>query len=250
MGTATFLLTGALNGTAFYVLGSCLAALALVVTAIGLRASQGFPSRALTWVGILIFGVLVIGTATFAVLYSEDEQAHREAELAAEEAQEGASELPGGGEVPTPDLEQAEGSAGTEAAPEEAPAGGAAKAQGGGKKAGQQGGKQAKGGGKKAQPAAEGPGGTLALAADPAQIAYDKTALSSRAGPVTIDLDNPSQIAHDVAIAQGSREIAKSDLITDSSTSVTADLAPGKYVFFCTVPGHREAGMQGTLTVR
>ena len=28
-----------------------------------------------------------------------------------------------------------------------------------------------------------------------------------------------------------------------------ANLAPGKYVFYCTVPGHRQAGMQGDLTV-
>jgi len=53
-----------------------------------------------------------------------------------------------------------------------------------------------------------------------------------------------------VAIAKGSQELAKSPLISQSSTSVSADLAPGKYVFYCTVPGHRQAGMQGTLTVK
>ncbi|MGH2980987.1 MAG: plastocyanin/azurin family copper-binding protein [Solirubrobacterales bacterium] len=220
MNGTTFLLA-ALNETAFYVLGSCLTVLALAVTAIGLRDSDSFSSNLATRAGLLVFAVIVVGTAYFAVDYSEDEQAHREAELAAEEAEEGATELPAGGEVPTPEAAEAEGTPpGQEPSPQT----------------------QA--------PAAKGPGGTVQLAADPTQIAYDKSALSSKPGAVTIDFDNPAQVAHDVAIASGSEEIAKSELVTDGKASVTAALTPGKYVFFCTVPGHREAGMQGTLTVR
>jgi plastocyanin len=214
------------NGTAFYVLGSCLTVLALAVTALGLRQSQALSSSIGARVGILLFAVLVVGTTTFAVLYSEDEQEHREAELAAEEAEEGATELPAGGEVPTPDASGAEGTPpGEQPSPQTTPP-----SEGAG--------------------GAQGAGGTLELAADPTQIAYDKSALASKPGAVTIDFDNPSQISHDVAIARGSQEIAKSELITESQTSVTADLAPGEYVFFCTVPGHREAGMEGTLSVK
>jgi plastocyanin len=102
----------------------------------------------------------------------------------------------------------------------------------------------------KKQPAAKGPGGTLKLSADPTQIAYTTKALSSKSGKVTIDFNNPAPIQHDVAIAKGSQELAKSPLVAQSSTSVTTDLASGKYVFYCTVPGHREAGMEGTLTVK
>jgi plastocyanin len=219
-GTSIFLL-GILNGTAFYVLGTCLAILALAVTAAGLRDSNAFSSSTAARIGVVAFALLVVGTVTFAVRYSVDEQADRRAELAAEEAEEGATELPGGGEVPTPEAAQAEGApVGQQPPPQATP------------------------------PAAKGPGGTLALAADPTQIAYDKKALSSKPGQVTIDFENPAQVSHDVAIAKGSEEIAKSDLIAQSKTSVTADLAPGSYVFFCTVPGHREAGMQGTLTVK
>lgn len=96
---------------------------------------------------------------------------------------------------------------------------------------------------------ASGPGGTLKLAADPTQIAFDTTKLSSKPGKVTIDLDNPAALEHDVAIEQEGKTIAVSDRITEDETSVTAELAPGEYTFLCTVPGHAEAGMEGTLTV-
>jgi plastocyanin len=108
------------------------------------------------------------------------------------------------------------------------------------------------GGGEKAKPeaAAKGPGGTLKLAADPTQIAFDTTTLTSKPGKVTIDFDNPSALEHDVAIEQDGKEIAISETIAKGETSVSADLAPGTYTFLCTVPGHAEAGMEGTLTVK
>lgn len=97
---------------------------------------------------------------------------------------------------------------------------------------------------------AKGPGGTLQLAADPTQIAFDTTTLTSKPGKVTIEFSNPAAIEHDVAIEQNGKVIAKSELITKGKTSVAADLAPGTYTFLCTVPGHAEAGMEGTLTVK
>jgi plastocyanin len=103
---------------------------------------------------------------------------------------------------------------------------------------------------KESQSAAGGPGGTLQLAASPTQIAFDTTTLASKPGKVTIDFTNPAAIEHDVAIEQDGKQIAKSALITEGKTSVTANLAPGTYTFLCTVPGHAEAGMEGTLTVK
>jgi plastocyanin len=107
-------------------------------------------------------------------------------------------------------------------------------------------------GGAKAKPEAKakGPGGTLKLAADPTQIAFDTTTLTSKPGKVTIDFDNPSALEHDVAIEQDGKQIAISETIAKGKTSVSADLAPGAYTFLCTVPGHAEAGMEGTLTIK
>jgi len=102
----------------------------------------------------------------------------------------------------------------------------------------------------KPQPAAKGPGGALELAADPTQIAFDTTKLTSKPGKVTIDFTNPAALEHDVAIEQDGREIAVSETIAKGKTSVSADLAPGAYTFLCTVPGHAEAGMEGALRVR
>jgi uncharacterized cupredoxin-like copper-binding protein len=67
---------------------------------------------------------------------------------------------------------------------------------------------------------------------------------------VTIEFNNPAPIEHDVAIEKEGKEIAVSELISEAETSVSAELEPGTYTFLCTVPGHAEAGMEGTLTVK
>lgn len=104
----------------------------------------------------------------------------------------------------------------------------------------------------KASPAAGGGGAgeTLDLAASPTQLAFDTKELTSKSGKVTIDFDNPAAIEHDVAIEQNGKLIAKSALVSEGKTSVSAKLEPGTYTFICTVPGHAQAGMEGTLVVK
>lgn len=94
-----------------------------------------------------------------------------------------------------------------------------------------------------------GGGTTLTLAADPGgDLAFDKTELTAPAGEVTIELTNDSGIPHNVEVeGNGVEEV--SDTITEGSTSLTLTLEPGEYEFYCAVPGHREGGMEGTLTV-
>lgn len=91
---------------------------------------------------------------------------------------------------------------------------------------------------------------TLQLSASPTSIAFDTTKLSAQAGKVTIDFENPAPLEHNVAIEQGGKVIAQSETLAEGKTSVSADLEPGAYTFLCTVPGHAEAGMEGTLTVK
>jgi plastocyanin len=94
---------------------------------------------------------------------------------------------------------------------------------------------------------------TIKLSADPSgALSFDTDSLSAKAGSVTIDFDNPAAITHDVAVEDSSgKELGKSDLIAQSKTTLDlSNLKPGTYTYFCTVPGHREGGMEGTLTVK
>lgn len=97
-----------------------------------------------------------------------------------------------------------------------------------------------------------GGGSTVAFEADPnGELAYTTTEASAKAGNVTVDFKNPQSLTHDVAIEDsGGKEVGKTELIGEGETSTTVDLKPGTYTYYCTVPGHREAGMEGTLTVK
>jgi len=101
-------------------------------------------------------------------------------------------------------------------------------------------------------PEASGGGGgqelALAAAAD-GSLAFDETELTAPAGPVTIDLDNPASTPHAVEIEGNGVEEA-SETVSASKTSVSADLKPGTYEFYCPVGNHRDQGMEGTLTVK
>jgi plastocyanin len=92
---------------------------------------------------------------------------------------------------------------------------------------------------------------TLDLKADPGgMLRFDKKTLTAPAGTVTIAMTNPSQVDHDIAI-EGNGVDKSGPVVKSGGTSkVTADLKPGKYEFYCTVDGHKQAGMTGTLTVR
>jgi plastocyanin len=96
-----------------------------------------------------------------------------------------------------------------------------------------------------------GGGKTVAVAADPGgALMFTTTKLTAPAGKVTFDFTNQAKIPHAFEI-QGHGTDAKTATVTGGTASVTVkDLKPGTYTFFCPVPGHRAAGMEGTLTVK
>ena len=98
----------------------------------------------------------------------------------------------------------------------------------------------------------EGAGGTISVSADPdGAIAYTETSLTAPAGDDTVEFDNPASLSHDVVIEDADgNEVARTDVIAQDTATTTAQLEPGEYTFFCSVDGHRDQGMEGTLTVK
>jgi mono/diheme cytochrome c family protein len=113
---------------------------------------------------------------------------------------------------------------------------------------------QAPGAGKPAVEAA----GKLQIPASPSgQLAYVTNKASATAGPVTIEMPNMSGVMHNIAIEAGENgasakgaPIGASQFVSKGTAKVTVNLKPGTYTFFCEAPGHRAAGMWGTLKVK
>jgi plastocyanin len=99
---------------------------------------------------------------------------------------------------------------------------------------------------------ASGAGSSLKLAANPSgQLEYDTKSLAAKAGKVSIDFTNSSPVAHDVTIESSSgQKLGATPVFEGGSKTLSLELKAGTYKFFCSVPGHRQAGMEGTLTVQ
>ena len=98
-----------------------------------------------------------------------------------------------------------------------------------------------------------GGGQTLSLAAsEQGGLSFTKKALTARAGTVTLRMANPSGDQFPHAIAIEGKGVDKDGRVVQpgSDSTVTAHLQPGTYTFYCPVPGHRQAGMEGTLTIQ
>jgi plastocyanin len=95
-----------------------------------------------------------------------------------------------------------------------------------------------------------GGGEALTLTADPGgALSWDPGELSAPAGSVSIELVNDSPTPHAVEV-EGNGVEEESETITGGNTTLTVDLEPGEYTYYCPVGNHRQAGMEGTLTVQ
>jgi plastocyanin len=92
----------------------------------------------------------------------------------------------------------------------------------------------------------------VSLEANPeGQLEYNTKTLSAKAGKVTVSFKNMSSLMHNVTVESSSgSQVGATPTFSGSTKSVTLNLKPGTYKFFCSVPGHRQAGMEGTLTVK
>jgi plastocyanin len=210
-----------LDGSIFWYVGIALVIAALVVSYVGIRGKGSFPPSNRVFAAVAIpFAALVVATGAYAWANAEEEQEHRDEELAHEEelaAEEEGEQPPAPGGAPSGEPAEA---------PPSAPGGGQ-------------------------QPPPPGGGERLAVASpEDGSLAFDPDGLSARAGLITLAYDNPSPVVHNINIedAEG-QTLEESEDVTGGSVEIQAELVPGEYVFYCSIAGHREGGMEGTLTV-
>ena len=108
------------------------------------------------------------------------------------------------------------------------------------------------GAGKEDEPASGGGAAqTIRISADPGgALAFDKTSLSATPGKVTIVMDNPSDLPHAVEIEGNGVEVVGDTVMKGGMSKASADVEAGEYEYYCPVGNHKDAGMEGTLTVK
>jgi plastocyanin len=97
-----------------------------------------------------------------------------------------------------------------------------------------------------------GAGHALSLSANPeGQLKYSTSTLTAKAGKVSITFTNMASLSHNLTVASSSgAQMGATESFQGGSKTLALNLTAGTYKFFCTVPGHRAAGMEGTLTVQ
>src|SRR2546428_547782 len=89
--------------------------------------------------------------------------------------------------------------------------------------------------------------GTKGIQGPNLDLAFKFKGATAKAGKVTVQSKNDASVSHDIALTGG----PAGKIVSSGATSTfTANLKPGSYTFYCTVPGHEQAGMKGTLTIK
>ena len=81
---------------------------------------------------------------------------------------------------------------------------------------------------------------------------FDPPTLTAKAGqPIQVTLDNTGQLLHDFSITEGVSQPVKTIALPGQKAVATFTIdKPGTYTYFCSQPGHEQAGMKGTLTIQ
>ena len=87
------------------------------------------------------------------------------------------------------------------------------------------------------------------ISAPASGLRYDQKGVHARAGKIRIIFLNRSTLKHNVNVENGEHELGRTTTIGRGTTTVVVTLRAGKYNFYCSVPGHEDAGMRGTLIV-
>jgi plastocyanin len=204
-----------MDGNFFFVVGIVLVCAAVALAFFGIRGSDSFPPSRVVMVGVIgLFAAVVATTMAFAIVKSNDEQRERSEELASEEQQPSNS---GEAQPATPGGQPQASEGGNQQAP---------------------------------QPTGASENLDVSSPAD-GGLVFQPNGLTAQPGNITITYDNPSPVPHSIAVAAANGNVlGEVPPFTAGNESVDlTNVAAGKYVFYCTVPGHREAGMEGDLTV-
>ena len=95
----------------------------------------------------------------------------------------------------------------------------------------------------------KGSGQVISIPVSDSGFSFTKTTATAKAGVITLESKNPQSVSHDISI-KGTGVSEQGNVVSNGGTStVTATVTPGTYIFYCSVPGHEQAGMKGVLTV-
>jgi plastocyanin len=211
-----------LDGSIFWWLGGVLVLAALVISAVGIRGKDDWPpTNGVMWGVLAALSVIVVGTGAYAVANASEEKEHREHELAQEEEDAAAEEREGPGSAgASPEGQSPESPPPT--TEDEAPEG-------------------------EQEASSESFGVT---SPEDGGLSFDPDGLQAKAGTITLAYENPSPVTHNIYLEDENDDVlAESEDVMQGTVEITAQLAPGEYTYFCAIPGHREAGMEGVLTV-
>ena len=97
-----------------------------------------------------------------------------------------------------------------------------------------------------------GSGGTIRISADPGgDLAFEQKSVTAKAGTNKIEFTNESSLPHDVKVEENGKDVGGTEVVTGGTAEATVKLDAGEpYTFYCSVPGHRQAGMEGKLNVK